>query len=73
MFEPKIKLPKNVYDKLRKAAEILGCSIEELAAKSLEGEADRVIADSGSEDTSSPAGVNVDEIANKLKGLGYLE
>ena len=70
MFDPKLKLSKNVHDKLRVAAEILGCSVEEFAEKVLQAEAQKVIASTGKAAVSQK---EVDEIANSLKGLGYLE
>ena len=70
MFKPKISIASNIHEKIRMAAENLGCSIEEFASKTLETEADRVISQSGA---AGPSTADVEDIANKLKGLGYLE
>lgn len=70
MFKPKITLEKHVHDKLRVAAEILGCSIDELAQKVLLTEADRILSTTASKEISAS---DVDDITEKLKGLGYLE
>lgn len=70
MFEPKIKLSKSAYDKVRVAAEILGCSIEDFVEKVLQAEAAKVISNTGKGALSQK---EVDDIANSLKGLGYLE
>ena len=71
MFDPKIKLSKVVYDKARRAAELSGCStIEEYIEKIVERDADRVLSQSGNKTVSQE---EVDNIANQLKGLGYLE
>lgn len=71
MFEPKIKIRKELYEKIRLAAEALGCTIEEFAEKALASETDKVLAVTGSKRELSSG--EVEEIANKLKGLGYLE
>ena len=71
MFEPKIKLSKRVFDKVRIAAKMSGsASVEEFVESLLEKEADRIMT-SGS--NSSLSSQEADEIANSMKGLGYLE
>jgi hypothetical protein len=71
MFDPKIKISKALHDKIRVAAEIMGCaSVEEFVEKVLSTEADRVINQTGKKEVSEK---EVQEIANQLKGLGYLE
>ena len=71
MFGYKLKLSDSLLKKLTIASEILGAaSVEEFALKVLESEADRVIANTGSQEASA---ADVEDIANKLKGLGYLE
>ena len=72
MFDPKIKIRKALYDRIKTASEASGCaSIEEFVDKVLESETDKILlAQAGK------AGVTqqeVDDIANKLKGLGYLD
>ncbi len=71
MFDPKIKLSKKVLDKARVASQILGCAtVEEFVSRIVETESDKVIAQTGSSNVSQ---AEVDDIANKLKGLGYIE
>jgi hypothetical protein len=72
MFDPKIKVRKALLDKLQRAAEVSGCvSLEEFVEKILESEADRILLErSGKEGVSAQ---EVEDIANKLKGLGYLD
>lgn len=70
MFGQKIKIEKTLYDKLKTVADVMGCSVEEFAVKALEREADRVLSKSGRTEVSA---AEVEDIANKLKGLGYLE
>ena len=71
MFDPKLKLSKRIIDKLRIAAQISGCaSIEELAERILEKEADQIIGSTAKPELSSK---EAEEIANSMKGLGYLE
>lgn len=67
----KIKVSDELYEKLETAAQILGCaSLDEFVERTLEGEADRILTQASKEKFSK---ADVDEIAAKLKGLGYLE
>ena len=72
MFDPKIRVRKALYEKVKSAADASGCvSLEEFVEKVLESEADRILlAQSGKAGVSAQ---EVEDIANKLKGLGYLE
>ncbi len=71
MFGPKIKLEQHVLDKVRVAAKLAGASsIEEYVSRTLETEADRIIASTSKQEASAS---EIEDIANKLKGLGYLE
>ena len=70
MFDPKIKIRRLLMDKLTTAAESLGCSVEELVDQVLEKEVDRMLSKTNRAEVSQ---AEVDDIANKLKGLGYLE
>jgi hypothetical protein len=70
MFDPKIKIRRLLLDKLKTASEALGCTVEELVDQVLEREVDRMLSKSGRSEVSQ---AEVDDIANKLKGLGYLE
>ena len=70
MFDPKVKLKKELYEKLNSAAAQLGTSVEEFCAKVLEREVDKVLGSSGKKEVSE---ADVAKITSKLKGLGYLE
>ena len=71
MFDPKVKVRGAIYDKLRSAAEIVGCAVDELVNKILEREADKILALTDGKSPASSA--DVDEIAKKMKGLGYID
>ena len=63
MFSPKIKLDPDLYDRLRKAAEVAGySSVDEFAAHVLEKAA-------GSSDHEE----SEEEVRKRLQGLGYLQ
>lgn len=63
MFGPKIKLDKELYEKLKKLAEISGySSVDEFITHILEKEVSK-IDDEGASD---------EEIKKKLEGLGYI-
>ncbi|MCO6430857.1 MAG: hypothetical protein J5J00_08345 [Deltaproteobacteria bacterium] len=71
MFGPKIKIRPALMEKLKQAAEIVGCSsVNEYAEKVLESESAKVLASSGKSAISKEA---LQDITHKLKGLGYLE
>ncbi len=70
MFDPKLKLTRDLFDKLTAAAAQLGAPLEEFCAKVLEREADKVLGSSGKKEVSE---ADVAKITSKLKGLGYLE
>lgn len=62
MFGPKIKLEKDLYDKVRKYAEIAGySSVEEFVTHALEKEVAQL------EEAESE-----EEIKKRLQGLGYI-
>lgn len=62
MFEPKIKVPASLYDKLEKTAARQGyASVQELALHVLEN-----VAKTDDEELSE------EEVRKRLKGLGYL-
>jgi|GEM_PF-1978607 len=72
MFTPKIKVPTELYKKLSDAAALAGCtSVQEFAEGVLQREAERILTQQGSKAKVSAEEVN--EIASKLKGLGYLD
>lgn len=67
----KIKLSPAIFELVKQAAEIRGTSsIEEFIESVLERESQRIIDEAGKGQVSQAA---IDDIANKLKGLGYLE
>ena len=71
MFGSKLKISDDILKKVRIASEIIGAaSVEEFASKILETESDKIIASTGNRDASA---ADIEDIANKLKGLGYLE
>jgi len=71
MFGSKLKISDAILKKARIASEIIGAaSVDEFVAKVLETESDRIIASTGNREASA---ADVEDIANKLKGLGYLE
>jgi hypothetical protein len=62
-LSPKIKIDKELFEKLRKIAEISGySSVDEFVIHILEKEAIKIDDDSSSDD----------EIKKKLEGLGYI-
>ena len=63
MFEPKIKIGKELYEKLKKVADVAGySSVDEFIIHILEKEASKLGGDSASDE----------EIRKKLEGLGYI-
>lgn len=71
MFGPKLKLSPQLMEKLKVAAQIVGASsVEEFAINALESEAARVLASTGKKEVSAE---EAEQIAQSLKGLGYLE
>ena len=63
MFGPKIKLEKELYEKLKKFAEISGySSVDEFITHILENEVSKM----------DDAGDSDEEIKKKLEGLGYI-
>ena len=73
MFGSKIKLRPELYDKVKSAAEIMGAaSADEFVEQVLEQEADRIL-DEHRKDKKEVSAEEVEDIAKKLKGLGYLD
>ena len=69
--DKKIKIAGDLYEKLEMVAALQGCSnVEEYAVKILEEEAEKVLAANAEPELSA---AEVDDIAKKLQGLGYLE
>lgn len=66
-----IKLPKELMEKLKIAAETMGCaSVNEFVETTLTTEVEKIITQGAAKSASSK---EVEDITNKLKGLGYLE
>lgn len=76
MFRSKIKLRPALLEKVKLAAERVGCSsVAEFIERTLEREVTRVLAENNAA-TGAPRSASqsdVQKIADKLKGLGYLE
>lgn len=71
MFKPKVDLTRELAEKLKVAAQIAGASsMQEFAVQILEEGAARVLASTGKKEASAE---EVEDIANRLKGLGYIE
>lgn len=71
MFDPKIKISRAVYDKVRVAAQVAGASsLEEFAERVLLAESEKVLAATGKSNVSAD---EIEQISNQMKGLGYLE
>jgi hypothetical protein len=66
----KVKVSDSVLQKVKVAAGIIGCSVDEFIERALESEAEKVMASTSNKE---PSAAEVEEIANQLKGLGYLE
>ena len=71
MFGPKIKISSELLKKIEKAAETIGCaSVNEFAETVLTAEAEKILSQNAAQGASAK---EVEDITNKLKGLGYLE
>ena len=71
MFEPKVKLSKDLMDKCKQAADLLGCSsVDEFVTSILEKETDIILAQV---DSDKSIDEQADEIKRKLQGLGYID
>lgn len=71
MFGAKVKFSNDLWEKIKLAAEIKACSSpEELVEQIVAAEVDKILQAAGKKQLSES---EVEDIANKLKGLGYLE
>jgi len=71
MFKPKLVIDKDVLEKVKVAAQVAGASsVEEFVERVLLAEAERILQQTGKKEVSK---AEIDEIANQMKGLGYLE
>ena len=66
----KVKISQEVLEKVKAAAEALGCSVEEFAEKVLLNEAEKILSELGGGEVSEE---ELKRVANQLKGLGYIE
>lgn len=72
MFDPKIKISRELFEKLKEASIQMGCaSPEEFAIQVLEREIKRILATSSSKRDLSEE--EIKDIESKLQGLGYIE
>ena len=70
MFGSKIKISKDLMEKIKLATKISGCSsIDEFVANTLEKEADRI----NNQATTKSDRTDDEIIKNRLKGLGYID
>ncbi len=66
-----VKVSKELMEKLKVAADVMGCSsVGEFVETTLTTEVDKLLTQTASKAASSK---EVEDITNKLKGLGYLE
>lgn len=71
MFKPKITVSKDLMDKCRQAAELMGCAtVEEFIVSTLEKETDTVLS---APDTGTSTEDETEAIKRKLQGLGYID
>ena len=71
MFERRFTLSKSLYEKVEEASQALGCaSVKEFVERTLEMEADKILSKSEKSEVSEE---EANQIAEKLKGLGYIE
>jgi hypothetical protein len=72
IFDPKLKISKDLYSRLSVASEVAGCAsvdefVERILEQTLESLSIREVGSNG------PSAAQVEDITKKLKGLGYLE
>lgn len=73
MFGPRLKINKALYEKICEASKILGCSsVVEYVEKVLEVDAARVISQRTNKGGAASQ-TEIQDLKNKLKGLGYIE
>lgn len=71
MFGPKLKVSQSLYEKLKLASQIRGASsLDEFVERVLEPKVDEILQQAGKKPVTKE---EVDDITEKLKGLGYLE
>lgn len=71
MFGFKVKFSDDAAEKIKRAAELKGAaSAEEFVERIVMAEVGKILQQAGK---NAPTQKEVEEIANKMKGLGYLE
>jgi hypothetical protein len=70
MFDPKVKLEKAMYEKVKEVSESLGVSVEEFVSRAIASELERIAMEGSSE---ADAGADEARAARQMKGLGYIE
>lgn len=67
----KLKLKPELLEKVQSASKVKGASsLDEFVERIIEKEVDQILAKAGKRQVSA---AEVEDITNKLKGLGYLE
>lgn len=76
MFKPKVQFEHDAWERIKMAAEFQGCaSPEEFVERIVSAEVNKIL-DQRTLQQSGKAPLSekeVEDIANKMKGLGYLE
>lgn len=66
-----VKISKELMEKVKEASEAMGCtSVQEFVENVLTAEVEKILTQGAAQAASSK---EVEDITNKLKGLGYLE
>jgi hypothetical protein len=74
MFDPKIKIRKELFENLKGACQELGCaSVDELVDNILDKELQRIERNKKIKLDEAARKKEADEIAEKLQGLGYID
>lgn len=67
----KIKISDELYSDLDRVCQMVGSSsVEELIERILKAEVEKLMKDAGKQELTA---AEIDDIANKMKGLGYIE
>ncbi len=74
MFDTKIKIRKELLEKLKTVSQEQGCSsVEEFVESALERELQRIDQNRKVDSETLRKEQEAEDIANKLKGLGYID
>ena len=66
----KIKLADDIVVKATELSELLGCSLEDFVTRAVQKEIERELSKRSKREASA---AEVEDIASKMKGLGYLD